>query len=283
MNICMVCDFYYPSMGGVETHIWSLSQCLIKKGYKVIIITHKYNDRQGIRYMTNGLKVYYLPLTTIYDQIIYPTFIGFFGLFRSILIREQINIVHGHQSTSTLTHECLLYARTMGYHICYTDHSLFGFNDINSIHINKCLELLVSDIDHVICVSHACRENLVMRTNLHPLHVSTIPNAVNISKFLPDPSLRFPTNTINIIMLSRLVHRKGIGLAIKVIPLICSQCPLVHFIIGGDGPLKVLLEEMRETYQLMDRVELLGSIEHNVIIYYLLYIMIIYILLLLFK
>lgn len=264
MNICMVCDFYYPSMGGVETHLWSLSQCLIKRGHKVIIVTHKYDDRQGVRYMTNGLKVYYLPLIPIYDQIILPTFGGFFGLFRSILIREQIQIIHGHQSTSTLTNECLLYARTMGYHICYTDHSLFGFNDIGSIHINKCLELLLSDIDHIICVSHACRENLVMRSNIHPSHVSTIPNAVNISKFIPDPSLRQPSNTINIIMLSRLVHRKGIKLAAKVIPLICLQCPYIHFIIGGDGPLKVLLEEMQETHQLMNKVELLGAIEHDV-------------------
>lgn len=61
-SICMVSDFFYPNMGGVESHIYQLSQCLIEKGHKVVIVTHAYGDRRGVRYLTNGLKVYYLPL-----------------------------------------------------------------------------------------------------------------------------------------------------------------------------------------------------------------------------
>jgi hypothetical protein len=30
-TICMVSDFFYPNMGGVEMHIWCLSQCLLQK------------------------------------------------------------------------------------------------------------------------------------------------------------------------------------------------------------------------------------------------------------
>ena len=45
-----------------------------------------------------------------------------------------------------------------------------------------------------------------------------------------------------------------------MIPLICARFPSVHFIIGGDGPKKIILEEMRERYQLHDRVELLGAV-----------------------
>lgn len=262
-RICMVSDFFYPNMGGVEMHIWCLSQCLIQRGHKVIVVTHAYEGRQGIRYMTNGLKVYYLPLAVFYDQVIFPTFYAFFALFRNILIRERISIVHGHQSISALTNECILYARTMGYKTCYTDHSLFGFADIASIHINKALMATLSDIDHVICVSHTCRENLVLRAALHPSLVSTIPNAVDATKFTPDPSRRYPSNTINIVLLSRLVYRKGIDLLVKVIPLVCSKVNNVHFIIGGDGPKKLLLEEMRERYQLHDRIELLGAVPHH--------------------
>ena len=31
---------------GVEMHIWSLAQCLLKLGHKVIVITHAYDDRK---------------------------------------------------------------------------------------------------------------------------------------------------------------------------------------------------------------------------------------------
>lgn len=34
-NIAMVSDFFYPNMGGVEMHLYQLSQCLIKRGNKV--------------------------------------------------------------------------------------------------------------------------------------------------------------------------------------------------------------------------------------------------------
>jgi glycosyltransferase involved in cell wall biosynthesis len=111
----------------------------------------------------------------------------------------------------------------------------------------------------VICVSNTCRENLSLRASLHPSFVSTIPNAVDASKFTPDPSLRYPTHTINVVVLSRLVYRKGIDLLVRIIPLMCARYPIVHFIIGGDGPKKLQLEEMRERYQLHDRVELLGK------------------------
>lgn len=53
----MVSDFFYPNLGGVESHIFTLSQCLIKLGHKIVVITHSYGNRVGVRYMTNGLKV----------------------------------------------------------------------------------------------------------------------------------------------------------------------------------------------------------------------------------
>ena len=63
----MVSDFFYPNMGGVEEHIFNLSQCLLGRGHKVVILTHSYGNRVGIRYMTNGLKVNFVnPLIIIY-------------------------------------------------------------------------------------------------------------------------------------------------------------------------------------------------------------------------
>jgi len=58
-RIAMVCDFFYPRLGGVEMHIWSLSQQLMRLGHKVVIITHAYGNRKGVRYMPGPVKVYY--------------------------------------------------------------------------------------------------------------------------------------------------------------------------------------------------------------------------------
>lgn len=93
----MVSDFFYPNMGGVENHLFCLSQCLMNRGHKVIIVTHAYDDRAGVRWLAGGLKVYYLPVLVMYNQCTLPTFVGNLWVLRDIYIRESINIVHGHQ------------------------------------------------------------------------------------------------------------------------------------------------------------------------------------------
>ena len=56
LRILMCCDFFYPNLGGVELHIYQLSQRLIHLGHSVVVLTHAYGDRKGVRYMSNGLK-----------------------------------------------------------------------------------------------------------------------------------------------------------------------------------------------------------------------------------
>jgi phosphatidylinositol glycan class A protein len=271
----MCCDFFFPRLGGVEMHMWSLSQCLLRRGHKVIVLTHAVpgpaassqtpTTRSGIRYMTHGLKVYYLPVAPIVDNVTYPTFVNHLALFRAICIRERVDIVHGHQATSTFMHECLLQAKALGLGVktVYTDHSLFGFADAASVHLNKVMKFSMSTVDAAIGVSHTCRENLVLRASLSPDRVATIPNAVDATKFTPpDAATRGPADPITVVIISRLVYRKGIDLVARAIPIVCAQDPRVRFLVGGDGAKRLLLEEMREKHRLHDRVTLYGAVPH---------------------
>lgn len=263
-RIAMVSDFFYPNMGGVELHIYQLSSCLIKRGNKVIMITHSYGNRKGIRYLTNGMKCYYIPQKQLYNESSYPTIVGSwnFPLLRQILIREKIDVVHGHQAFSVMALEAIFHSQTMGYRTVFTDHSLFGFADVSSIHTNKLLKFSLSDVSHVICVSNTSKENTVLRGSLYPSDVSVIPNAIDTTRFTPNPSAAKPGIT-TIVVLSRLVYRKGVDLLTEVIPYVCNNYPNVHWIIGGDGPKRVDLEEVREKHQLHDRIEMLGSVPHS--------------------
>lgn len=225
----------------------------------MIVITHFRGRRHGVRHMSNGLKVYYLPFLPFHDNCTLPTFFTFFPLVRKILIREQIDIVHGHQATSNLANECLFHARTMGYKTVYTDHSLFGFADAACIHVNKLLKFFLTNIHHAICVSHTNKENLVLRATLDPLDVSVIPNAVNTRRFTPDPGKRPAPPDVNIVVVSRLTYRKGIDLLVDAVPEICRRHPHVRWIVGGDGPKKVQLDQMIERERLHERVEMLGA------------------------
>ncbi|XP_066487345.1 phosphatidylinositol N-acetylglucosaminyltransferase subunit A [Tiliqua scincoides] len=261
-SICMVSDFFYPNMGGVESHIYQLSQCLIERGHKVIVVTHAYEDRKGIRYLTNGLKVYYLPLRVMYNQSTATTLFHSLPLLRYIFVREKVTIVHAHSSFSAMAHDALFHAKTMQLQTVFTDHSLFGFADVSSVLTNKLLTVSLCDTNHIICVSYTSKENTVLRAALNPEIVSVIPNAVDPTDFTPDAS-RWYNSTITIVVVSRLVYRKGIDLLSGIIPELCQKYPDLHFLVGGEGPKRIVLEEVRERYQLHDRVRLLGALEHS--------------------
>jgi phosphatidylinositol glycan class A protein len=265
-RIAFVCDFFYPRLGGVEMHIWSLSQHLMRQGHKVILITHSYGNRTGVRYMGDKrapLKVYYCPIIPMTQQDALPTFTATLPIIRWILIREQIDIVHAHQATSVMANESIAYASAMKIPTLYTDHSLFGFNDVASVILNRVLHVSLSTVDAAICVTNTCRENLILRAHLPPDRVSVIPNAVDPSKFTPDPSKQDGTQRIKIVVVSRLVFRKGIDLLVGIIPPVCRQLKQVDFIIAGDGNKLLNLKEMVERERLQDRVEFLGAVAHS--------------------
>jgi phosphatidylinositol N-acetylglucosaminyltransferase subunit A len=154
-------------------------------------------------------------------------------------------------------------AQVMGIRTCFTDHSLFGFNDLASILMNKVMKWKLALADASICVSHANKDNLTLRAALNPMNVYVIPNSVDTTKFTPNPGLRYPVNTINIVVICRLTFRKGVDLLVDVIPEVLRKHPNVHFIVGGDGPKMQILREMRDKYNITDKVELLGSLPHS--------------------
>ncbi|KAE8687728.1 Phosphatidylinositol N-acetylglucosaminyltransferase gpi3 subunit [Hibiscus syriacus] len=138
----------------------------------------------------------------------------------------KISLVHGHQAFSTLCHETLMHSRTMGYKVVFTDHSLYGFADVGSIHMNKFLQFTLADVTRAICVYYTSKENTVLRSGLLPEKVFVIPNAVDTAMFKP-AQVRLGRDEIVVVVISRLVYRKGADLLVEVIPEVCRLYPNV--------------------------------------------------------
>ena len=128
------------------------------------------------------------------------------------------------------------------------------------MNINKAIKFTLDEVDACICVSHTNKENLCLRGAISPNKIYVIPNAVDTTKFTPDRSLIHPNDKINVVVVSRLSFRKGTDFLVDIIPGICKKYPNVHFIIGGGGEKMPLLQELREKFNLQDRMELLGSV-----------------------
>ena len=161
-------------------------------------------------------------------------------------------------------------AKSYGLKTVFTEHSLFGYNDSTGIHLNKIIKWTFRDLDAAICVSHACKDNFVLRAKIDPSQTFTIPNAVDSQKFTPDFEVREKEikesgnpDQINIVFISRLQYRKGVDLLLAIIPKILAVFPNVNFIIGGDGTGMANLLELVQKHNLHGRVELLGGLPHD--------------------
>ncbi|GAA5869618.1 hypothetical protein JCM8547_005087 [Rhodosporidiobolus lusitaniae] len=268
LNIALISDYFFPKIGGVESHIYCLAQTLAKRNHRVVVITHAYPPRNGVRWLPNGVKVYYIPVQPLPPTHVHATLPNFFTALpyiRSILLRESIDVLHAHAALSALGMEGIMHARTMGVKAVFTDHSLFGLGNMAEIWGNKMLKGCLSDLEAVICVSHTGKENTVLRGSLDPSLVHVIPNAVVPSQFRPAEPVPHVPDILTIVCITRLVYRKGIDLLIAALPKVCALHPDVRFLIGGDGPKIVELDQMRDKYQtlLCDRVELLGPVKHE--------------------
>lgn len=82
--------------------------------------------------------------------------------------------------------EGIMHAKTLGINCVYTDHSLFAFDDLACVNINKVMKCFMTDIDQTICVSYIGRENLILRTMIDPKITNVIPNSVDVTKFKPE-------------------------------------------------------------------------------------------------
>ena len=114
------------------------------------------------------IKVYYCPIWDMPGtNATVPTFFTTLPLLRCILLRERISVVHGHQATSTLASEAIVAASAaaLGLRTVYTDHSLFGvMSDLPGLVLNRVLQATTATVDAVVCVSHTCRDNFILRT-----------------------------------------------------------------------------------------------------------------------
>ena len=54
-------------------------------------------------------------------------------------------------------------AQALGIRTVFTDHSLFSFDEMAVISINKVMKWVLANVDAAICVSHANRDNLTLR------------------------------------------------------------------------------------------------------------------------
>ncbi len=275
MNICIVCDDVFPSLGGrgKSTERWALK--LVERGHKVIIFSARNKNKKKRDYVGkleiyrfSGLKV---PKTKgrLYLGIPYPPTIGI------ILKREKIDIIIIN-SMYYMGFINIFYAKSLNIPVIAAIHTQ-PENITKSIKggsiINKAIYQLIintsNSADKVIVPSEFAAK-LAIKHGLekNPIIVS---NGIDIKKFntsiIPAKFKRkYKIKNENLILfVGRLMPEKNVSSLLAAMPFVIKHLPNTKLAIVGDGPMKTQFKKTAKELSIAKKCIFTGLISEDLL------------------
>ena len=175
--------------------------------------------------------------------------------------RREIRHIHAHFSINAAS-IALIISRLLDVSFSFTAHNSF-FTD-RLILKEKC-----KAARFIVAISEYSRDlllRLVKESKADRFHI--IHCGVCTDKFSP-PTSKVPNPSWLIFSIAQLVERKGIPVLAQACKILDQRGFDFRCIIAGDGPQRVLLEQMIAEYQIQEKVQLVGVVFQEQLLSYL--------------
>ena len=283
MRIAMVSEHASPlaTLGGVDAggqnvHVASLACGLAELGAEVVVHTRR--DHSGLPRrvrLAQGVTVDHVdagPAAPVPKDDLYPYMGQFAADLRRVWSRRRPDVVHAHFWMSGVA--ALDAAEPWAVPVVQTFHALGtvkrrhqGDKDTSPPPRRLAEASIVRRVVHTVATcTDEVRELLAMGAD--PERVSVIPCGVDLTTFSPDGPVEPATPGMRrIVVVSRLVERKGIGNVIAALPAV----PGAELVIAGGPPAASLrsdpearrLRQLAQATGVADRVDLRGQVERR--------------------
>lgn len=264
--------------GGQNVHVAALASELGRRGIDVLVHTRRDDTTLPRRVpLAPGVVVDHVnagPAARISKDLLLPYMDAFAHELERAWRRERPDVVHAHFWLSGLA--ALAAAAPLGIPVVQTFHALGivkrrhqGAKDTSPPERLEIERRIIRDADRVVAT---CSDEVfeLMRLGADVHNVSVVPCGVDLTLFRPDgPAERRPSDAPRVVVLSRLVERKGIGNVVTAL----RRLPGVQLVVAGGGDADDLRRdpEARRLWALArelgiaDRVELRGRIERSAV------------------
>lgn len=238
INVMIAVTQLQRSNGGVCTHVLSLCEGLIKKGYKVVLVADKKgnNYTEEIRAMEqNGLKFYSLPFMEIQSDKK-----KLFRVTRQLIAlakKEKIDVLHSHgQMICIMGIVMRLFCRIP---FLWTNH-------IDEVAQPRVFKVILHSYGFpIISVSTDLKKYLVSQFHVREDRITVINNGIDTSHFLPlqadeKETLKRSigiTDEYIISLLARITFGKGHSYLLKAVQILQKRHPEVHIKVLFAGQL----------------------------------------------
>jgi glycogen synthase len=263
-------DIFQPS--GPGNHIRCLSEALTRLGCEIHILTP---GKQTKSVKTNGLIIHYIKTRSFSSGFLFSLIS--IGWTQEIVKKYQIDIVHG-QSPSSFGYA--LFSRNKKPYIVTLHGTSFGelvsllnvplssvtFGLLKDALFIQPLSAFLTAIeyrfaDKIISVSDSITRETRQYYRIPRAKIVTVHNGVNVSKDFT--RVIKPDNNYTILLVGRLIWRKGVKYLIESLPTVLTAYPNVKLYIVGNGEQKSYLQKLVKMLNLESSVEFLGFVSNE--------------------
>ncbi len=260
MKIALLAENYFPTLGGIQEHIYHLARNMMARGHEVRVLTGMPEveawrgppDEPWVRRVGRARRYSVMGSRTTFT----------FGpavawRLRKALREESFDLVHVH-APCDMGLPALLYPLYRGpvvatLHSPMNDPSMFRWlaSPYYQWVLRRCC-------DAVISVSDAARTAMGRYARFDS---RLVPNGVDGAALASGkPIPRFLDGMTNILMLGRLEPRNGPDIMLAALPFILARRPDVRLLVAGDGKNGIADYQALVPANLRERVVFLGPV-----------------------
>ena len=265
MKVGLLCENYFPTLGGEQEHIFNLRRQLESPAdgsapveVRIIVphvaagVWHGPPDDEHVLRPAHSLRVYGEGSAS--QVTLTPSA---FGALRQLFARERFDLLHIHAPVDIGLSAWALWT----YHgpIVGTIHSYFTHTWKRSL-ISPWYRYVMRRMTKVIAVSEAARDAMARYARFDS---TIIGNGVDCDGFEAGrPLPQFADGMSNILSVARLEPRNGIDLIIDAFALLAREQPRLRLLLAGEGPGRARYEAQarRLPPAIASRIVLLGAV-----------------------
>jgi glycosyltransferase involved in cell wall biosynthesis len=241
MKVALVCDWYAPRLGGVETQLADLAEALRARGHEAEVITA--TPGPSLR----GVHRLGLPLLPGFCVVRSRRALD---ALHVLLARQGYDVVHAHSLYSPLAHAATWLASLIGVPSLLTSHSLV--DRATALFLRACVPEWASWPTRLSAVGSLAAER------------AQLLDGIDAARFATPP--RPPRADVTILSVLRLHPRKRPLALVRALPEVLRRAHAhclpgeVRLVIAGDGPLRAAAQAEAARLGVADRVELVGAV-----------------------
>ena len=265
MRILTFSSPYPPELGGMQSHVYNLTQAFARMGHEVRVVTARSQRSAPVRQSDGAIRVVRIPFVNV-PKTMTLQYLGASAAYLTWLVLTwRPDILHVHSFWPDLLVTKHLYPMVP---VVHTAHESLFLMMAEQPSYHRRLRFIMSSVDGVIGPSNELLH--VARGFGVPTGRSIfLPNGVDSERFSPSvhgvvrERYRISPSTKVVLCPRRLVPKNGVNFLIEGIPTILRIHPDTIFVIVGEGPERAALESQTRELRVQDKVVFAGGISND--------------------